>query len=86
MAKNDGLIKWIIGGVLLIGGAMVVLPMITKPKAVAPIPAGVMNKPAQNFSVANAQYGSIPSVNFAGLALEQPTNAMPLGFGLTNIL
>ncbi len=91
MAKNNGngIIKWILGAGALIVVGMIVLPRLgfgTTKVTPQAIPPAALGKPAQNYSVANAQYGSIPSVNFSGLALEQPTNAMPLGFGLTNIL
>jgi hypothetical protein len=90
MAKNEGIVKWILGAGALIVAGMIILPRLgfgASPKAATPvIPPAALGKPAQNYSVANAQYGYAPSVNFSGLALEQPTNAMPLGFGLTNIL
>lgn len=42
--------------------------------------------PMVDYGVANSQYGRLNNYNFAGVAIEQPTTAMPLGFHLNNIM
>lgn len=92
MAKSNGrgnIFLWVGGAALLTVAALFFLPKFMGKPAVAPVPvpaAVVTQKPAQNFAVANAQYGYVPDMNFAGLAIEGPTNAMPLGFHLNNIV
>ncbi len=51
-----------------------------------PAIAGALQKPGfADYGVANALYGNIPSHNFAGMAVEAPSQTMPLGFHLSNV-
>lgn len=92
---------WLIGGAtfLLLGGlaiaphllgskrkTTVVVPPPAPPSTTGDIISAINTPPGYDYGVANSQYGRLRGYNFAGLALEQPTNVMPLGFHLNNVL
>jgi hypothetical protein len=92
---NKGGLLWWVGGLafLVIGGMAVVPRLLGKASVVAPAPVpaqkiiqAVSTPAGMDYGVANSQYGRMRGYNFAGVAMEQPTAAMPLGFHLNNIM
>ena len=92
---------WLIGagGFLILASIFLMPKIVGKGKVVGgrPAPGGgrapigpaiaaAMQKPGfADYGVANALYGNIPSHNFAGMAVEAPSQVMPLGFHLSNV-
>ena len=95
--KNKSMFYWVGAAGFLILGAIFLMPKITgKGKVVGKgVPKGMPTGPAiaaalqkpgfADYGVANSLYGNIPSHNFAGMAVEAPSQTMPLGFHLSNV-
>ena len=95
--NNKNMFYWVGAAGFLILGAIFLMPKVLgKGKVVAPkgVPAagmgpgiaGALGKPGfADYGVANSLYGNIPSHNFAGMAVEAPSAALPLGFHLSNV-
>lgn len=101
MAKGknkEGLLYWIGGLSILVIVGLAVAPRLLSKKnhsgkhpssaaGVHPavIAAALKNKPGYDATIANSQYGNLNGYNFAGMALERPSNVLPLGFHLNNL-
>jgi hypothetical protein len=101
MASNQkGGLYWWVGalGFLIIAGIAVIPRLLGKSAVITPptgVPAVTPSIAASipgavpagyDYGVANSQYGHLRNYNFAGLAIESPSSAMPLGFHLNNIV
>lgn len=98
MATSNGknIFWWVGAAAFLIITSIAVAPRLlgkrvntVTPTLPVPTPAGVkaMTSPGYDYGVANSQYGhALRNYNFAGLAIEAPTNVMPLGFHLNNVM